>query len=132
MKAQSSQQDVLRAARNQALYRTVNEKILDLNRVFDEVAALSGTWVCECADPDCTEMIELTLAEYEALRAHPKRFAVLRHHDYPNIERIVEEHDHWVIVEKLGVGADFAIELDPRTRSRAACPLERIHSRVLR
>ena len=119
MKAEPYEQDSLRAARNQSLYREVNEKIEDLNRAFDEVASLTGEWICECADPDCTELMELTLAEYESLRAHPNRFAVLRGHDYPEVERIVEEHDHWVAVEKFGAGAEYARKHDPRDRGRA-------------
>lgn len=114
---ESLEREMLGAARNQALYRQVNEKIQDLNRAFDAVASLSGVWVCECADPDCTEMMELTLAEYESLRAHPNRFAVLRGHDLPEVERIVEEHENWVAVEKLGAAAAFVVEHDPRAPS---------------
>lgn len=72
-----SDDEAHRGARNQALYREANEKIQELNAAFEELAALSGTWVCECPDANCTEMLELTLAEYESLRAYPNRFAVL-------------------------------------------------------
>jgi hypothetical protein len=113
-----SSNEALRATRNQALYREVNEKIHELNAVFEQFAALSGTWVCECADEDCTAVMELTVAEYESLRAHPNRFAVLRGHVYDDVERVVEERDAYVIVEKLGPDAAYAIEHDPRREER--------------
>jgi hypothetical protein len=114
MSAPPLKQEMLRAARNQSLYREVNERIEHLNKAFDEIVSLNGTWVCECADPCCTETMELTLAEYESLRAHPNRLAVVGGHEYDKVERVVEEHDQWVVVEKLGAGAEFAIAHDPR------------------
>jgi hypothetical protein len=78
------------------------------------VLAVETSWVCECADTDCTEPMDLTVAEYESLRAHPNRFAVLPGHVYPQVERVVEENERYVVVEKLGAGATFAVEHDPR------------------
>ena len=109
--------NVLRAARNQALYREINEKIEDLNRAFDQVFELGSSWICECADENCTEPVELTLAEYEAIRAHPDRFTVLPGHVYPEAEIVVDEHETYVVVEKVGVAAAFVREHDPRARS---------------
>lgn len=106
--------NVLRAARNQALYREINEKIEDLNRAFDQVFDLGSTWICECADENCTEPLELTLGAYEAIRAHPARFAVLPGHVYPEAERIVDEHETYVVVEKVGVAREFVRQHDPR------------------
>jgi hypothetical protein len=108
---------MLRAARNQSLYREVNERVEALNAAFDELLDAGSTWICECADTDCTEPMEFTLAEYEALRARSNRFAVLPGHVYPEVERVVEDHDGYVVVEKLGAGATFAIEHDPRVSS---------------
>jgi hypothetical protein len=105
---------MLRAARNQALYREVNEKLEALNEAFAVALDAGGSWVCECADLSCAEAMELTLGEYEALRAHPNRFAVLPGHVLPDVERIVEDHGGYVVVEKLGPGASFAAEMNPR------------------
>jgi hypothetical protein len=109
-----STDEKLRAARNQVLYREVNEKVADLNKAFDYLLSLSGSWVCECADERCTEQMELTLAEYEELRQHPNRFAVLPGHVLEDVERIVEEHPGYVVVEKFGAAATSAVEHDPR------------------
>lgn len=111
--------EVLRAARNQALYREVNERLEALNEAFENVLDAGSAWVRECADMNCTATMELTLGEYEALRAHPNRFAVLPGHALPEVEAIVEDHGGYVVVEKLGPGASFAVETNPR-RSEAS------------
>ena len=112
-------EEMLRAARNQALYREVNERLETLNEAFESVLDAGSASVCECADVNRTATMELTLGEYEALRAHPNRFAVLPRHALPKVEAIVEDHGRFVVVEKLGLGASFAVETDPR-RSEAS------------
>ena len=54
------------------------------------------------------------MAEYERLRSHPYRFAVLPGHVNDGVERVVERHENYVIVEKLGAAAVVALEQDPR------------------
>jgi len=109
---------MLRAARNQALYCSINEKIEDLNKAFGRVADLDPEWICECADENCVEPMRMTLGEYETLRSQPNRFAVLPGHVYGEVERVIDQHDGYVVVEKLGVAAEFVKQRDPR-RSRA-------------
>jgi len=58
----------------------------------------------------------LTVAEYERVRSDPTHFAVLRGHDIAEVERIVEENERFVVVEKFGASAEAAIELDPRRK----------------
>jgi hypothetical protein len=106
--------ETVRAARNQSLYRDVNERIQDLNAAFDDVLSFSGEWVCECADEMCTAPLELTLAEYEVVRSHPNHFAVLPGHVYPEVERVVAERRGYVVVSKLGKGGEYAERHDPR------------------
>jgi hypothetical protein len=117
-----SEQEMLRAARNQALYREVNEQVEALNEAFDELLDAASTWICECADTECNEPMEFPLAEYEAVRAHPNRFAVLPGHVYPEVEHVVEEHDGYVVVAKVGAGATFAAQHDPRVAKQASRP----------
>lgn len=106
--------EMLRAARNQSLYREVNERIEDLNKRFDAALEAGATWVCECADTECSEPMALTLGEYEELRSHPNRFAVLPGHVLETVEHVVETNDGYVVVEKVGPAAAFAAVLDPR------------------
>jgi hypothetical protein len=66
---------------------------------------------------NCTEMIELSIAEYESFRSSPVRFPVKLGHDYPEFERVVEEREHYVVVEKFGEAARVVAKLDPRSRT---------------
>jgi hypothetical protein len=116
----SEESRAIRAARNQALFREINERIESLNETFDALVPV-GTWICECADQNCIEMIPMTLQEYEAVRANPARFPILPGHELPDVERVVERHEGYVVVEKLGAAAEFARRHDPR-RSDAARP----------
>ncbi len=101
--------------RHQALLREVNERIEELAETFDrndERAIL-----CECGSSDCDERIVLREHEYEALRRIPTHFAVRPGHEMPEVERVVERHDEFVVVEKFGESAKAAIRLDPRRRA---------------
>jgi hypothetical protein len=102
-----------RAARNEALFRRVNERVEEVNKAFDSILD-DADFVCECADVDCIEKIRMTLPEYEALRSDATRFAVKHGHLAPAAERVIEERAGYVVVEKLGRAAERAKELDPR------------------
>src|SRR5437868_10539423 len=101
MEASTHEEREGRAARNQALFRAVNEKLTTLNEVF---ASTTGTFTiaCECADTSCIEMIEVHPDEYLAVRAGPRHFAVLAGHVYPDVEVVVRETERYVVVEKTG------------------------------
>ena len=99
----------VKAARNQALWREVNERIR-------AVAATSKhmEFLCECADLDCTQTLNLTVAEYERIRSSGVHFPIAIGHDFPEFENVVEENHGYVVVEKIGVAAEEAERLDPR------------------
>ena len=103
----------MRAARNQALFRAVNEQIKSMNEAYAEIA---GTFAiaCECADTSCIKTLELSPDEYEAVRAEPRHFAVLPGHVYPDVEDVVRESNEFVVVEKIARAAEVAELLDPR------------------
>ena len=105
-----------RAAENQSLYRSVNERIKQLNAALGEVApdGDSYEWLCECADTACTVRVSATLAEYEAVRGNPRTFIVAPGHVYPEVERVLEENGRVVVVEKVDDGGEVAESLDPR------------------
>jgi hypothetical protein len=105
----------VRAARNQSVFREVNERIEE----FRSTASAFVEFVCECALERCAEHVSLTLEEYERIRLDSNRFFVLRGHVLARVERVVEETDRYVVVSKLGGGASVAAELDPRKRRRA-------------
>lgn len=102
-----------RAARNEALFRRVNERVEEVNKAFESILG-DADFFCECADVECMEKIRMTLAEYEALRANSTYFAVKPGHVLAQEERVVEERAGYVVVEKVGRAGERAAELDPR------------------
>ena len=96
-----------RAGRNQTLFREINERLEGLAETFQHLSKTSS-FACECAHLGCTAMVNLRPDEYEAVRSHPNRFAVLPSHVYLDVEEVVAENDRYVIVAKLGVGAEIA------------------------
>jgi hypothetical protein len=105
----------LRAAKNQALFRDVNERIEPVNEAFGLIDA-HGNFICECANDTCIEQISVSISEYEAVRREPTRFFVAPNdeHVWPDVEVIVEKTDRYWVVEKVGVAGSTAAELDPR------------------
>ena len=99
-----------RLARNEAFFRQVNERINDVS-----VSGEDGyQFVCECADPGCTERITLMTADYEWVRAKPTRFVLAPGHVAPEIEHVVEREGDHVVVEKRGIAGRIATKLNPR------------------
>ncbi len=60
-------------------------------------------------------VVALTLGEYEAVRANPRRFVIVRGHDLPEVEVVVEDHERYAVVEKVGAAGDEAERQDPRS-----------------
>ena len=104
----------IRAARNQALFRSVNEKMLEINEVLGE-ASRTFTIACECADTTCVQILDLSPEQYSAVRADPRHFAVLPGHIYPEVEKLIEEFDGYVVVEKKRLAAEIAKATAPTT-----------------
>jgi hypothetical protein len=104
-----------RLAQNEALFREVNEKV-------EAIAAVHGTddhvyeFYCECSNADCSLQVPATVAQYEAVRAHPTRFLITPEHSLPEIETVVEKGDAWWVIEKQGDAGRLVEHLDPRGR----------------
>jgi len=105
-------------ARAQSLMREVNEQIHQLRTRFAELDDVDDldvrTIFCECCSDRCMEPIEITLDQYELARRFPTRFLVVPGHEELATERVVEQQNSYVIVEKTGVGGEVSIRLDPR------------------
>jgi hypothetical protein len=100
---------------NEALFREVNERVKSINDGF--AARLEeAEFVCECGDDSCTDRIRMRLSEYEDLRSEPTHFAVLEGHEIPDVEKVVQRYDDYVVVEKkTGQPAAIAEQTDPRS-----------------
>jgi hypothetical protein len=103
-----------RAARNEALFREVNERI---ESTATKLSPMFTQFMCECADDTCFEHISLTLEEYSSVRRMgPVYFILMPGHASLDVERVVGgEADRFEIVEKQEVAAEVAAELDPRS-----------------
>lgn len=100
------------AGLNEAAYRKVNEAIEAGARPTSGERRLAVR--CECGSVGCNALLEVSVAEYEAVRASPRRFLLLEGHDSPEVERVVERHERYVVVEKHDEAATVAEETDPR------------------
>jgi hypothetical protein len=95
-----------RAARNEALFREVNENIARLEERHG--TATEPAYVCECANAGCAEQIVIDPKTYRRVREEPRLFFVRSGHDDPQLERVVETHDEYLIVEKTGEAGKIA------------------------
>ena len=97
-------------ATNEASFRKVNEGM----QVGQDPAGML-TFICECGRLGCNELLNLTRAEYEAVRANPRTFAIVAGHEIPDVENVVERHDRYLVVEKAGdVETEVVERTDPR------------------
>jgi hypothetical protein len=101
-----------RAGRNEALFREVNERVLELTDLGDLVR--KGEFVCECSRDDCRERLSAPITVYEAVRANPRRFLVKPGHETTELEVVVEQTPEFFVVEKDGAAGRVADQTDPR------------------
>jgi hypothetical protein len=107
-----------RQARNEGLVRLVNEQIDALDQQAEEQGwpppDRRFDFHCECGrEGGCPAMVAMTLEEYDRVRSEDDRFALLPGHENPEIERVVERHEHFLIVDKKSQ-VEPLVENDPR------------------
>ena len=89
-----------RLAQNRAIFREVNLRVRELSLRQVLVPWTERTeYFCECGRPDCVDRVELTLAEFEAVRSDESTFVIAPTHSSPTVA-IIEETDRYVIVER--------------------------------
>jgi hypothetical protein len=99
------------AARNEILFREVNERIVaigDPTRPDDAVVVL-----CECGQPDCLLQLDVPAAKYAEVRGHGARFLLFAEHVDARVEEIVHREPGFVVVEKIGAAGLLAEKTDP-------------------
>jgi hypothetical protein len=70
--------------------------------------------VCECGQEACHDWIALTAAAYEDVRRDGAQFVVARDHAVDGVDRLLERHRRFDVVEAIGDAAEVARNLDPR------------------
>jgi hypothetical protein len=84
------------SARSRLVLREVNDRIAELAGGWTETGV--GLFVCECSDQGCAEALEITVPEYERIRADESRFVVFPGHEQPESARVVERSGRFVVV----------------------------------
>ena len=110
-----SEEQGRRVGLNEAIFREVNEQIETLNRDFGTDERTMSA-VCECANGDCTDRLEISVTMYERVRSDPRLFVIIPGHELAEFESIVESGQGYDIVQKReGAAAELAEETDPRS-----------------
>jgi hypothetical protein len=93
-----------RIAENEAVFRRLNESI----EAATELGATDATFVCECADARCRAVVQVSISEYERVRADDTRFLVAPGHAGEQEARTVERHPNYDVIAKTGYAAALA------------------------
>jgi hypothetical protein len=102
-----------RIAFNEALFREVNERVkAALAEMGDPSESIEI--FCECGEGECMAKIPVGRDIYEQVRAHSARFFVATGHHAADVERVIETHDDFQVVEKHPEEAVIARATDPR------------------
>jgi hypothetical protein len=101
-----------RIAETEALFRDVNEQIVETAERFDVTTA---DFYCECADVECHERVEVPLDDYEEVRSESTHFIISPGHENERVERVLARRGRYAVVDKVHrVVAAIVARLDPR------------------
>jgi hypothetical protein len=111
-KTGSSNSKLRKWIENQVAFRSTNEKI---KKNFDALAKLAKQdglrsfayhrnsklyYICECSDENCRERIKLLQSTYDKIHMQRNRFVIVAGHEATEVEKVVERHAHYSVVEK--------------------------------
>ena len=92
-----------RLVENQMLFRTANDRLDERTEAYSREGPLVP-FLCECPDDACFGRVEMTHQQYQEVRSHPDRFVIMPGHLTGDHERIIEDHDTFLIVENASLG----------------------------
>jgi hypothetical protein len=90
-----------RIVRNNRTFREANERIREKAEEYD--APLERIpFLCECPQPECVQVVRLTMSEYAAVRANSRHFFTAPGHESAErgVGSAVDHQDSFTIVEK--------------------------------
>jgi hypothetical protein len=99
-----------RIAKNETVFRAANRELADQEEGggADQVIEV----LCECGRQGCSGVITLTVGDYDGVHSQDDRFVVLPRHESTEIEKVVEERDGYLVVDKFGE-AENIVEKQP-------------------
>ena len=112
-----AQDDAARAARNEELFRELNERLSDINgNAVPEIGSVCE-WICECANGTCIERVPMSFEKYETIRASGRHFLVAPsdEHVLHSVETVINRNDRYWVVEKNGAAGTSAARTNPRS-----------------
>jgi hypothetical protein len=89
-----------RAARNEEIFRGVNERIEEGAEQHGVTAPLP--FHCECGRASCLGTIEIPPPVYDSVARERYLFILIPGHEDAAIERVVERQPMYLVVEKVG------------------------------
>ncbi len=103
-----------RVADADATFRSANERMRNTAEQFGMEERVP--FFCECANPSCQEIVQLSIKEYEQVRRSPRQFLNIPGHEAAarGAGAVVADHGRYVVVEKLGLTGEIVEELDER------------------
>jgi hypothetical protein len=112
-----------RIAKNDATFRDANERIGAAAGAYG--VDMPIPFICECADPTCSEIVRLELEQYEEIRANSRHFLNIPGHQAAaqGAAVVVAERNGYVIVEKIGHAGDVVVALDGRNADEGREPI---------
>lgn len=84
-----------RAAAAEINGRQVNEAIEPRGR-----PDTSAVFVCECGHLGCSHTVKMPVAEYESVRTSFDRFLLVPGHEIEEVDKVVEQHESYLVVVK--------------------------------
>jgi hypothetical protein len=99
------------------MFRDANEIIRRRAATLELGGPERVPFLCECADPECTDVIRLRIEDYEAVRANSHTFAIVPGHEAAESETVVDvgpDNDGVSVVAKKPPGHAITEKTDPR------------------
>jgi hypothetical protein len=93
-----------RMARNEKMFQEVNREIEKLEEKLGRRETLAI--LCECSKKHCLDGFDVELAVYQRVRTNPLLFFVVPGHEDSEVERVVEQTQTFLVVEKVGRAAE--------------------------
>jgi hypothetical protein len=102
-----------RIARNESRFREINEQLeADLRRLPGDPEMVS--FVCECGNRACADLVQMTFEEYEGVRSNSHTFVVVPGHEMPEVEEVTRRGERFHVVAKVERTQRIVETTDPR------------------